>query len=108
VASRGPSRGGDPGFRTPPAAARGRRRQLRRLAGVLVTALALGLAGPAAADDDEVDWQDYNPRRAGNPVRIAAYVLHPVGVIVDYLVLRPAWWIGQHEPFRTIFGVEDR
>ncbi len=49
----------------------------------------------------------YNPRRAGNPVRIAAYVVHPVGVVLDYLIFRPAWWIGQHEPFRTIFGVTE-
>jgi hypothetical protein len=49
----------------------------------------------------------YNPRRAGNPVRIAAYALNPVGVVLDYLIFRPAWWIGQHEPFRTIFGVTE-
>lgn len=55
-------------------------------------------AGPAAADR-------YNPRKAGHPLRIAAYALHPAGVLVDYLIFRPAWWLGQHEPLRTIFGV---
>jgi hypothetical protein len=37
-------------------------------------------------------------------------VLHPVGVVFDWMLFRPAHWIGSHEPFRTIFGrdVEDR
>ena len=38
--------------------------------------------------------------------RIVAYILHPVGVLIDYLVLRPAHWLGSHEPFSTIFGHE--
>ena len=48
----------------------------------------------------------YNPRRSGHPLRVIAYALHPVGVIVDTLIFRPAWWVGTHEPFRTLFGVE--
>ena len=62
--------------------------------------LALGLlaaAGPAAADD-------YDPQYAGHPLRIIAYVLHPVGVMFDYLLFRPAHWLGSHEPLKTIFG----
>lgn len=47
----------------------------------------------------------YNPRRAGHPLRIAAYALHPVGVVLDTLIFHPAWWMGQHEPLRTLFGV---
>jgi hypothetical protein len=48
----------------------------------------------------------YEPERAGHPLRVVAYVLHPVGVILDYLIFRPAWWLGSHEPLRTLFGVE--
>ena len=47
-----------------------------------------------------------DPKEAGFPLRIVAYVLHPVGVTIDYLLLRPAYWIGSHEPFR-LFGRED-
>ena len=72
----------------------------RRFVGALLALAVLGLAGPAAADR-------YDPKRAGHPLRILAYVLHPVGVTVDYLVLRPAHWIGSHEPFSTLFGHED-
>jgi len=67
-----------------------------------VCALILGaclLMGsrPAFADD-------YDPERAGHPLRIVAYALNPVGVAIDFLILRPAHWLGSHEPFATIFG----
>jgi hypothetical protein len=67
------------------------------LAGAFAFAAALSMASPAAADD-------YNPRRAGHPLRIIAYALHPVGVAFDYLLFRPAHWLVSKEPARTIFG----
>ena len=78
-------------------------RRSARSAVALALALAwlLAAAIPARADDS------YDPKRAGNPVRIAAYAVHPFGVLLDYLIFRPAWWIGQHEPFKTLFGVTD-
>jgi hypothetical protein len=66
-------------------------------------ALVLGLAlaaSPALADE-------YEPQSAGHPLRIAAYVLHPIGVALDYLIFRPAHWIGSKGPLRTVFGHED-
>jgi hypothetical protein len=50
---------------------------------------------------------DYDPQSAGHPLRIVAYAVHPVGVILDYLVLRPCYWLGSHEPLRTLFGRDD-
>lgn len=80
-------------------------RPRRRVLGLAVTLVAsawLSLAAtPAHARDP------YDPKRAGNPVRVAAYIAHPVGVVLDYLIFRPAWWIGQQEPFKTLFGVRD-
>ncbi len=55
---------------------------------------------PAAADE-------YEQERAGHPLRIVAYVVHPIGVILDYVLLRPFHWIGSHEPFKTLFGHRD-
>jgi len=66
------------------------------LIGVWLSAAAL----PATAEE-------YEPADAGQPLRIVAYVVHPVGVVLDYLFLRPMYWIGSHEPFRTLFGRED-
>lgn len=74
---------------------------LRGLAVASVMALGLAVASPAAAE------AEYDPPDAGHPVRIAAYVLHPVGVVYDYLLLRPAWWVGSYQPFRTLFGRDD-
>ena len=74
-----------------------RRRRAGWLLGLMVLALVAS-AAPARAEED------YDPKYAGNLVRIAAYILHPAGVLIDYAIMRPAWWIGSHEPFRTIFG----
>ncbi len=62
--------------------------------------LLLALASPAAADE-------YDESNAGHPLRIIAYVLHPVGVVIDYVVMRPAHWIVSFEPMKTLFGHED-
>ncbi len=69
-------------------------------AALLAACLAFGAAAPAAADE-------YNAKRAGHPLRIVAYVLHPLGVLIDFILLRPAHWIGSQEPLRTVFGHDD-
>jgi len=70
----------------------------------IVAALALigsvGLLAPAAAQAQE----RYDPQRAGHPLRVAAYILHPVGWLLDRVIFFPAWWIGGHEPLRSIVG----
>jgi hypothetical protein len=62
-----------------------------------VLALGLALAAPAAATE-------YDSERAGHPLRILAYIGHPIGVLLDYALLRPCHWVGSQEPFSTIFG----
>ncbi|MAG34219.1 MAG: hypothetical protein CL908_25350 [Deltaproteobacteria bacterium] len=57
-------------------------------------------AGPAMTDD-------YDRQDAGHPIRIIAYALHPVGVVLDYVLFRPAHWIASHEPIKKLFGHED-
>ena len=49
---------------------------------------------------------EYDPQDAGNPLRIAGYLLFPVGVLAEYCLMRPAFWIVQKEPFSTLFGYE--
>src|SRR5882672_7956743 len=75
---------------------------IRTLAVALALAFGLSaLALPAGAGTTR-----YDPRRSGHPLRIVAYALHPVGVVLDTLIFHPAWWLGTHEPLRTLFGVE--
>ena len=69
---------------------------LLSVAGLL--SFALTIEGAEAAQ--------YDPKKAGNPVRVAAYLLHPVGVLLDYGLMRPCFWVVQREPFSTIFGYE--
>jgi hypothetical protein len=73
------------------------RRRALTLVAALGLAAMLAIASPAAADR-------YEPREAGHPLRIVAYILHPVGVLIDTLIFRPAHWIGSFEPLATLFG----
>ena len=76
------------------------KRGFRSLAAALTVAAALTIALPALADD-------YDDQYSGHPLRIVAYVVHPIGVILDYLIFRPIHWVGSHEPFSTLFGHEE-
>jgi hypothetical protein len=63
---------------------------------------SLVAVAPGAARAD-----DHDPERAGHPLRILAYAVHPIGVALDWLIVRPAHWVVEREPFRTIFGHEE-
>jgi hypothetical protein len=75
------------------------RHPARRALALVTTIAALALAVPAQADK-------YDPQKAGHPMRILAYVVHPVGVLFDLLIFRPAHWLGSKEPLATVFGHE--
>ena len=74
--------------------------RLRALVVACAIATLVAVATPAVADE-------YDSTNAAHPLRIAAYVLHPVGVILDYLIVRPAHWLVSNEPLKTLFGHED-
>lgn len=65
------------------------------------------LAASLAAAGSPVRADDHDPKRAAHPLRVLAYVIHPIGVIADRLIVRPAHWVVHHEPFQTLFGHED-
>ena len=79
-----------------------RRPGARRALRGVVLALALAVLAPqlALADDYEAD-------RAGHPLRIVVYIVHPIGVPFDYLIFRPAPWLGHHDPLRPVLGHEE-
>jgi hypothetical protein len=90
-------------------------------------ALGLGLAFLAGradalnAEEEEIEAEetlpsyagtqlpvdDHDPTQAAHPLRIVAYAVHPVGVALDWILVRPAVWVVRREPFKTIFGYED-
>jgi hypothetical protein len=47
---------------------------------------------------------EYDQHRAGHPLRIVAYILHPVGFALDWLIFRPAHWVGSQPGLRDVFG----
>ena len=70
----------------------------RRSAATLVLLSALlATATPALADH-------YESMKAGHPLRVTAYVLHPIGVMLDTLIFRPAHWVVSHDTLRILFG----
>ena len=74
----------------------------KRLAASLAAAFvfaALAVASPVRADE-------YDPQRAGHPVRVLASIVHPVGVMLDLLIFRPAHWIGSLPGLDEFFGHE--
>jgi hypothetical protein len=73
----------------------------RRVAAfVLLVSIGLAAASPAFADR-------YDKRRAGHPLRIAAYVIYPIGALLDVLIMRPAHWLISQEPFKSAVGHDD-
>jgi len=77
-------------------------RSPRRWAAVLFLSIFLMSTGTTMASAD-----DYDPTMSGHPLRIIAYVLHPVGVALDYLIFRPAHWLASQEPVKSLVGHED-
>ena len=71
----------------------------RSIAGLSLVAL-LALSGSAwAMPDDEYDESQ------SNPLRVAAYVVHPFGVALEYVIFRPIHWVvSRNDTTETIFG----
>ena len=80
--------------------ATGRRTSRRLGARVGVLVLAVALLGPVSVARAD----DHDPQESGHPLRIIAYIVHPVGVIVDTLIFRPAHWLVHKGPLPTLFG----
>jgi hypothetical protein len=68
-------------------------------AGLALSLLVVG-ATPAAADE-------FESRYAGHPLRFAAYVVYPVGVILETLITRPAHWLVHRSALKGLFGHTD-
>jgi uncharacterized RDD family membrane protein YckC len=71
-------------------------------------AIALLIATLAAAGTPAIARADvYDPHESGHPLRMLAYALHPIGVVLDYAIMRPFHWIGHQPGMRELFGHED-
>lgn len=75
--------------------------KVAKTAAALLMALSLAGAGPAAADE-------YDSDRSGHPLRILAYIVHPIGVVLDTLIFRPLHWVGSQPYVKTLVGNKER
>jgi len=83
-----------------------RQRSRGRIAGQswIRNLLASGLLLAAVAGASPARATEYDPKKAGNPLKIVYYAAYPACLAIDWLILRPAFFIGQYEPFHTLFG----
>ena len=50
--------------------------------------------------------RDYKRGKDDCPWRIAAYILHPFGMALEYAVTRPVHWVVKQSELNKIFGSE--
>ena len=77
-------------------------RDATRLAAALLLALSLALPARVASAGKE-----HRSDRGGHPLRLIGYVLHPVGFLLDTILVRPAHWLVSREPLEPVFGHTD-
>jgi hypothetical protein len=66
-------------------------------AGILAFVLMVGAHPAAAAPDNYDDTQSH-------PLRIAAYLLHPVGFTAEWLIFRPFHYLVSRPSLAPVFG----
>jgi len=67
------------------------------VAGMLAVILASAVAPAHAVPDDYEDSQSH-------PIRVAAYLIHPVGFTIEWLVFRPFHYVVSRPLLNRVFG----
>lgn len=79
---------------------------MKRLLATLMMAAMLTLgAGTAGAADRYPDEDEYEDAFS-NPLRLAYYLIYPVGYTVEWLVMRPFHYIVSRPGLDEVFGYE--
>lgn len=63
----------------------------------LVAVIAATAFSPLLADR-------YRRNKSDNPFRLISYVVHPVGILLEYSVMRPIHWVVSQPHLDIIFG----
>ncbi len=67
------------------------------MAGLFALALSLSAGPAAAAPDDYTDDQSH-------PLRVAAYLVTPVGYVAEWLIFRPFHYLVSRPALEPVFG----
>lgn len=70
---------------------------MRKLA-VLTLVATMGAAAPALGAVDEYDDSQ------AHPLRVVAYLVHPVGYALEWVVFRPFHWMVAQDGLDEVFG----
>ena len=65
----------------------------------VICALGLGLLSTVPTNADR-----YTRAHGDNPMRLVAYVLHPVGLAAEFVVMRPIHWVVSQPNLDIVFG----
>ncbi len=78
---------------------------MKRFAAALLiaSALTLGVVNAASAEERYADENDYEDAFS-NPLRLAYYVLHPIGYSVEWLFMRPFQYVISRPYLDKVFG----
>lgn len=72
---------------------------MRRFAAAALFAIALACtAGPAAAAPDDYDDMQ------SHPLRVAAYLIYPIGYTAEWLIFRPFHYLVSRPALEPVFG----
>ncbi len=80
---------------------------MKRLVAAALFATTLALSAPIivrAAEPQEISDMDQYEDAFSNPLRLAYYVLHPVGFTVEWLVMRPLHYLISRPYLSRFFG----
>jgi len=71
---------------------------MKRILAVSLLALALALPAMASADDCKYDDSQ------SHPLRILAYLVHPIGYALEWAIARPIHYVVSREGADIVFG----
>jgi hypothetical protein len=78
---------------------------MKRLLVALMMASMISASAHAATDDRYADEQEYEDAFS-NPIRLAYYMIYPVGFTVEWLVMRPLHYVVSRPGLDRVFGYQ--
>ena len=79
---------------------------MKRLVAVLLMASMLSLGARVARAEERYEDEQQYEDAFSNPLRIAYYLIYPVGFTVEWLVMRPLHYIVSRPGLDRFFGYE--
>ncbi|MGD9764355.1 MAG: hypothetical protein AB7V27_11620 [Candidatus Binatia bacterium] len=79
---------------------------MKRLVAALMVASMLSFGPAAARGADRYPDEDKYEDAFSHPLRLAYYIIHPVGYTLEWLVMRPLHFVFSRPKLDKVFGYE--